>query len=186
VAVEQLVFPSSTLPESLRWQILSFVRQQWVSDLDGPDRIRRWIHRSAYHPVHYVLVDGDFLISHIGILWKFQEYEGKTFKLFGLGHLFTYPSSRGLGHGSRLFGAATEYIDSRDGDLALLTCQPGLAGLYGRAGWEPMPNMTLLGRINGQEYRETELPMMRFLSDKGRQIREQLRDSTLRFGGDIW
>ena len=115
--VEQHLYTSADFPAELKCQTLSFLRVEWPEGFMGDNRLRNWITNEADHPIHLVLVEAGLLISHINVVWKYLEHGGITYKTYGLTGVFTYPSFRGQGYGSRLIEAGTAYIRASDGDI---------------------------------------------------------------------
>lgn len=170
---ELLIFPDDDFPPEYRCQVLAFLRVQWPEGFLGENRLRNWITRPAYHPVHFILAEAGLVISHAEVVWKHLEHAGDIYKTYGLTGVFTFPSFRGQGYGLQVITAATGYIRSRsDADVGMFHCAPDLKRFYMKAGWIPMEStITYIGpRQNPVEARE--LRMMQFFSEKGRFGRE--------------
>ncbi|MCC7353062.1 MAG: hypothetical protein IT330_04830 [Anaerolineae bacterium] len=62
--IQQLIYPSAELPPDLKCRVLSFLRREWPEGFAGKNRLRDWITKEKYHPIHFVLVEDGVLISH--------------------------------------------------------------------------------------------------------------------------
>ena len=182
---ELLTFTSAEFPEHLKWQAVSFLRVQWPDGFVGENRLRNWVTREADHPIHIVLVEQDILISHTNVVWKYLNHNGETYKAYGLTGVFTFPSFRGQGCGSRVIAAGTAYIQASDADIAMLYCDERLRSLYAKQGWKPLDtSTTYLGTAEKPERVDDEILMMLFLSPKGQQGQPAFETKPIHFGGD--
>ena len=59
-------------------------------------------------------------------------------------------------------------------------------GFYERVGFEPMDEMVTLIGDPSHPRRSNDIGFMRFVSEKGKQIRELFAKGTLYFGDDTW
>lgn len=183
--VQQRIYKDTGLPDYLKWQILSFLRIEWPDGFQKENLLRDWVTKKEHHPLHYVLIGKNkLLVSYVGVVWKRLTHAGKTYKMYGLSGVFTYPQFRNLGYGLQLVKAAKRYIDQSDGDVALMTSK--LKGFYEKAGFEYMKHITLLEGIpegykkyNGNVY-------MLFLSEKGKSARSDFETKPIYFGETMW
>ena len=170
---ELLTYTSADLPESLKWQALSFLRVQYPDGFRNENRLRDWITKEEDHPIHIVLVEQELLISHTNVVWKHLDHDGVTYNTYGLTGVFTYPSFRGQGYGSKVVAAGTDYILRSDADIAMLYCEASLVNFYARHDWVKMDKSVSYIEENGQSVRVAdEILMMLFISPKGRRSRE--------------
>ncbi|MCI0643769.1 MAG: GNAT family N-acetyltransferase, partial [Chloroflexi bacterium] len=170
--VEQYIYSSADFPADLKCQTLSFLRVEWPEGFVGENRLRDWITAESEHPLHLVLVEAGLLISHTNVVWKYLEHAGVTYKTYGLTGVFTYPSFRGQGYGSRIVAAGTATIQASDADIAMFHCDHRLRDFYGRQGWEALEQATTyIGPRDKPVLVEDEILMMLFLSPKGQQGR---------------
>ena len=182
---ELLTYTSADLPESLKWQTLSFLRVQYPGGFMNENRLRDWITNQADHPIHILLLEQGILISHTNVVWKLLEHDGITYKAYGLTGVFTYPSLRGQGYGSKVVAAGTEHILRSDADIAMLYCEETLTNFYARHGWIYMHNSISFIEERGQPVRvDDEILMMLFLSPQGQRGRAAFEDKPIYFGGD--
>src|SRR5437764_7687958 len=89
------------MPRDLAWQVRSYTRIQWpFLDVTGSD----WWDFTPRedNPVHFVIADGDLLISHASVNWRNVRHSGQTYNVFGLSTVFTYPAYRKCGHAQRV------------------------------------------------------------------------------------
>ena len=184
--VEQLCYAHKELPSELKCQVLAFLRITWPEGFTGPNRLRDWISRPEFHPVHLLLVDTGVLIAHTEVLWKYLDHAGTTYKAYGLSGVFSYPAFRGQGFGERIVRAGTAYIDASDGDIGIFHCAPELARFYARAGWTALEGATTLVGDPAMPETSDEVMMVRFLSTKGEQAREAFTAEPLYFGPVTW
>jgi GNAT superfamily N-acetyltransferase len=182
--VEQHIYTSADFPVDLKCQALSFLRIEWPEGFRGENRLRNWITKEADHPVHVVLIEAGLLISHTNVVWKYLDHAGITYKTYGLTGVFTYPSFRGQGYGSRLIAAATTYIRASDGDVAMFHCDPGLRNFYAQHGWEALAQATTYLGSSEKFLVDDEILMMQFLSLKGQQGRASFEREPIYFGSD--
>ena len=182
---ELLTFTSAEFHESLKWQAVSFLRVQWPDGFTGENRLRDWVTREEAHPIHIVLVEGNILISHTNVVWKYLNHEGALYKAYGLTGVFTFPSFRGQGFGSQVIAAGTSYIRKSDADIAMLYCDSSLCSLYARQGWISMDtSISYIGTEEQPVLVDDEILMMLFLSSKGQQGRAAFETRPIHFGGD--
>ena len=90
---------------------------------------------------HFVIADGDVLVSHALAHQKKIEHAGETWDVGALSSVFTYPTHRGGGFGEQIVAAATDDLRGRNVDFALLFCGNRVKSLYQRTGWEHRPNL---------------------------------------------
>jgi GNAT superfamily N-acetyltransferase len=184
--IEEKVYPSNEIPPHLKWQILSFLRMEWPEGFVGPNRLRDWISREKDHPVSILLVEKNILISHSEVLWKHLQIGDKTYKVYGLAGVLTYPGFRGQGFGSRVVDLATAYINESDADLGVVFTQPHLKDFYESSGWLPMPEPIFLIGSRESPVLTDHLVLMRFLSEKGQKIRKVIETERIYFGEEDW
>lgn len=169
---ELRTYTSAALPESLKWQAVSFLRVHYPDGFINENRLRDWITKEEDHPIHIVIVEQGLLISHTNVVWKHLDHDGIMYKAYGLTGVFTYPSFRGQGYGSKVVAAGTEYILSRDADIAMFYCDPSLMNFYARHGWVYMDKSVSFIEEKDQPVRvDDEILMMMFVSPKGQRGR---------------
>jgi predicted N-acetyltransferase YhbS len=132
------------VPRDIALQIASAVRFIWPAMLGQKTPL--W--ESTPYPddgVHFVVVDGDVLISHTLVTSRKLTHGGETFNVYGLSSVFCYPSHRGTGLGEQVVAAATDHIRKQaDADFALLFCGERVKSLYLRHGWEYVPELKII------------------------------------------
>jgi GNAT superfamily N-acetyltransferase len=80
-------------------------------------------------------IEGD-LVSYTGIILRQASCDGRPARVGGIGGVMTHPAARGHGHASRGIRRAMDFFREQRGvAFALLVCEPGLLGYYGRLGW---------------------------------------------------
>lgn len=182
---ELLTYTSADLPEILKWQAVSFLRVQYPDGFLNENRLRNWITKEDDHPIHIVIVERDSLISHTNVVWKHLDHDGVTYKAYGLTGVFTYPSFRGQGYGSKVVAAGTDCIHRSDADIAMLYCDASLMNFYARHGWNYMDkSISFIEEENRPVRVDDEILMMLFLSPKGQRGRPAFEGKPIYFGGD--
>lgn len=175
------VFPQAEMPAVYKWQAIAFMRTQWPSIFRGDLRFMAETYPPELNPVHFVVAEGDALVSYAAILRLTVIHAGRDFSAYRLGNMFTFPPYRGEGHGWRVLEAATHFIQQSDADVAALLCDPALETFYSAAGWSVTRSPTRDG--TPLQYTECEtLRMMLFLSEKGRRSRGEFERSPLYVG----
>ncbi|MBN1303953.1 MAG: GNAT family N-acetyltransferase [Anaerolineales bacterium] len=156
------------LPELFKWQILAFMKVEWPFIFSGPYQFTEDTYPPEQDPVHFIIAEGNALLSHAEIINMNLEHAGTAYRVYGLGNVFTFPPYRGNGFGLEVVKAATNYIHNSEVDAAILFCDPKMNTFYETAGWEGLPGAST--RIGTPEKSEENdgLRMMLFLSEKGR------------------
>ncbi|MEO6434765.1 MAG: GNAT family N-acetyltransferase [Tepidisphaeraceae bacterium] len=131
------------VPRDIALQIASAVRFIWPNFFGKTPPL--W--ESTPYPndcLHFVLTEGDILISHAIVSARTLAHSGETFNVYGLSSVFCYPSHRGGGFGEQVVAAATDYIRKQpDADLALLFCGERVKSLYLRQRWQHLPDLQI-------------------------------------------
>ena len=183
--VQQHSYKDSELPDHLKCQIVSFLRVEWPDGFQKENRLRDWITKKEHHALHFVLVeDKNILVSYAGVVWKYLSHAGKTYKMYGLSGVFTYPQFRSKGYGLQLVKAAKKYIDQSDGAIVLMTSR--LKGFYEKADFECMKTMTLFEGTPQRHKKHKENVYMLCLSKKGKSARRDFEKEPVYFGETIW
>jgi predicted N-acetyltransferase YhbS len=155
------------VPREIAIQIASYVRVQWPG-LIAPGK-PLW--EATSYPaecLHFVLTDGDVLISHAAVSSRRLAHGGETFNVYGLSSVFCYPTHRGSGFGEQVVAAATAHIrHASDADLALLFCGARAQSLYTRCGWELVPGMQIRYGDDNREFNDGRV-MTLFVSSRAR------------------
>jgi GNAT superfamily N-acetyltransferase len=155
------------VPREIAIQIASYVRVQWP----GITKRRTPLWEGTIYPpdgLHFVLTDGDVLISHAMVGSRPLEHRGEQFHVFGLSSVFCYPTHRGSGFGEQVVAAATDYIrQQEDADLALLFCGDRVTSLYTRCGWELVPAIEIRYGADNRAFNDGHV-MTLFVSERAR------------------
>ncbi len=182
-------YTPEAMPDLVKYQILSFMRTEWPQGFTGRWRGRRWISRPEFNPVHFVMLDQEFVIGHAERLWRTWQHNDTSYSVYGISALFVYPDYQGEGYGRRLVQAITQdCMQQPDADLGMLWCEPALRDFYVGCGWEPMDNtVTLLGdSLEQAEEHHDEMLFMRFFSGRARAQQGEFEDAHLYFGWTTW
>lgn len=182
----QLIYPRAELPLCLQCQILCHLRTTWPEGFSEEDPRPEWLSHLEHHPIHFVLLDGSFIISHAQVVWKYLEHAGETYKAYGLSGVFTCPDFREQGYGRQIVEAGTTYIKSSSADMGMLWCAPSLRNFYTASGWIGLDQAkTLVGSKDNPTVYHLLL-MMLFLSPKGQQGRPSFENGPIYFGPEAW
>ena len=173
------------IPPQYECQIRSFLRIQWP-DTEEADNNEPLIDPEL-HPVFFFLARENTLLSYARLIWMNVSHNGQTYKLYGLGDVFTYPASRNKGYGGQVVASATDYIRADPkADTALLLTEPSLHSFYQQSGWQHISDLSIsFGDYqNPQSY--TGYPMMLFLSKKAQEARRDFQKYPIFLPGDEW
>lgn len=155
------------VPRDIAIQIASYVRFQWPAFIGR--KMPLW-ESTPYpdHCLHFVLVDGDVLVSHAIVSSRGLRHRGETFNVYGLSSVFCYPTHCGSGFGEKIVAAATDHIRRQsDANLALLFCGERVRSLYTRQGWQHVPAMKVLFGDDNREFNDGYV-MTLLLSERAR------------------
>ncbi|MBV7328329.1 GNAT family N-acetyltransferase [Chloroflexi bacterium TSY] len=181
-----LTFPSQELPPYIKYQILSYVRIEWHWIFQGGNQLWDFTLKDT-HPINFVLIENDVLISHAEANWRHLEHRDQIYKVYGLSAVFTYPAFRKQGYGHQVVEAATEYIESSDADIGMLFCLPNLKDFYGKSGWTSLENIEIrYGAEDDPEINGDELVMVRNVSERGREALTAFEQEPLYIGAYTW
>ena len=98
--------------------------------------------------------------------WVPLQHAGRTWRLYCLGDVFTYPAFRQRGLGGKVTAAGTALIRSdAAADLAILFCDPAHASFYSRHGWVAAPELRATKGFNEGREPQEGLPMVLILSN---------------------
>ena len=177
-------FTGDTLPEHFGWQIHDFVRIHWF-DIFAYEK-EADVHPAMWHPTYFIVNEQRALYSVATAVWQDITVNGETYRTHGLSGVLTYPAFRKKGYGQQVVTAATDFIKQQAGaDLAILWTGSNLETFYNRSGWEyPQAFTVTTGEPENPEI--GEFPMLLYLSDRGRALRESLAGKSLYFGPYYW
>jgi GNAT superfamily N-acetyltransferase len=173
------------VPRDIAVQIASYVRVQWPGLIGQSAPL--W--ESTPYPVdgrHFVLMDGDVLVSHALAHRRQVEHDRETWQVGALSSVFTYPTHRGRGFGEKVVGAASEFLRRDAIDLALLFCGERVAPLYRRAGWQIVESAKILYGDPAGPSTESCITMGIFLNAKGESARTVLQREPVYVGRRTW
>jgi aminoglycoside 2'-N-acetyltransferase I len=185
--MEELHIYRSTkdLPRQFEWQIRTFLRILWFDN--NEDDLNEPLTAAELHPVYFVLAREDSLVSYARLIWMNINHLGNSYKMYGLGDVFTFPASRNKGYGRRIVSAATDYIRAdTEADVAILLTESGLENFYRSSGWEHFPELTLLTGEQANPQVRDDFAMMLFLSGRAKQNRSDFQTQSVFLPGDEW
>ncbi len=169
------VYSQFGFPPGLKRQALAFMREQWPSLFTREPACAAETFVAALDPVHFVATERDLLVSYASIVPLNVEHAGKAYMAYALGNMFTFPSFRGHGCGTRVLRSATDFIHHCDVDIAILFCEPKHECFYARNGWEATRSPTRIGAPGRYEVHDLSR-MMLFVSEKGRGGRKDFQE----------
>jgi len=178
-------YPKPAVPREVAAQLRSYVRIQWPF-LDARDG-RLWEVPIDSDARTFVVLDGEVLVSHAEANFRNVEHAGTTYRVGGLGAVFTYPAYRRGGFAQRVVRAATEFLDASDADLALLFCGERLREFYKTFGWTAAEEAQIrYGERTNQQAYAGGIVMMRFISEDGRAAGAAFRRDAVYVGRRTW
>lgn len=91
------------------------------------------------------------LVSHVGVITREADYNGKRVVLGGVGGVETHPQARKQGYAGAGLVRAGEFLRKERGvDFALLFCSEELLRFYGRFGWQHFRGDVLIMQTTGK------------------------------------
>jgi hypothetical protein len=161
------IYPHAQFPAIFKWQAIAFMRMEWPSIFQGDNLYMPETYPPEMDPVHFVVSQGDTLISYGALLKINLAHSGADYRVYGFGNMLTFPPFRHQGWGRQVLQAATLFIGQSDADVAALFCDPSLEPFYAAQGWTTTHCPTRLGQPNQfEDYPPSR--MMLFISKKGR------------------
>jgi len=161
------IYSQTEFPVIFKWQAIAFMRCEWSDIFQGENLYMPETYPPENHPIHFVLAEGETLISYAAIMEVRLHHGGNVYHVYGFGNMFTFPPFRKHGYGEQVLLTATNYIRASAVDLAILFCDPKLEGFYAASGWQATHSPTRLGQPDQYQVYEPSR-MMLFLSEKGR------------------
>ncbi|MCP4538771.1 MAG: GNAT family N-acetyltransferase [Chloroflexi bacterium] len=163
------IYQQSDFPATLKWQAIAFIKTEWPFVFTGDDMFLTEPCSPDMDPVHFVVTEGDSLISYASIFRLSLNHSGTSYEVYGFGNMFTFPPYRKQGYGRQVLELATDFIKRNDVDVAILFSEPQVEMIYAACGWEPAPAPTRIGIPNDYEVLEGVKKMILYVSEKGQQ-----------------
>ena len=186
IMLKLVTYRRPEMPLSLAWQIRSYVRIQWPY-LDAPIHSPWDQSQLTESPLHFMLVDGELLVSHASVNWRSIRLDGEAFSVFGLSTVFTFPAYRKGGHAGRVVQAASDHVRALPGDVAMLFCAPALRSFYEGCGWIGIDSARILfGDRDQPSLKSDNLVMMLFISERGMAARIKFEHERVYVGPNTW
>ena len=160
------VYPQTELPAIFKWPAIAFMRMEWSDIFHGDNLYMSETFPPENHPVHFVLAEGETLISYAAMMEVSLNHYGNVYRVYGFGNMFTFPPFRKHGYGRQVLQAATRFIQASTVDIAILFCDPKLEDFYAADGWKATYSPTRLGQADQYQVYDP-LRMMLFTSEKG-------------------
>ncbi len=162
------IYPQAELPASLKWQALAFIKTEWPFVFSGDDLFLTEPCPPDQHPVHFVVAEGDSLISYASIFRLNLAHAGTQYEIYAFGNMFTFPPYRKQGYGKRVLKTATDYIQKSDVDAGILFCESNVESFYQACSWQTAGMSARKGTPDDYEQHENILTMILYASEKGR------------------
>src|SRR5687768_6126964 len=118
------VYTQPDFPAIYKWQAIAFMRMEWPSIFEGDNLYMPETYPPELEPVHFVVAEGDTLISYGALLRLDITHAGSEYRVYGFGNMLTFPPFRRRGYGGQILQAATHWIQESDVDVAILFCDP--------------------------------------------------------------
>lgn len=178
-------YPAEDLPDHLLWQLRDFARIQWYQEITHDIKLQ--LHPEKWHPRYFVLVQDQILVSSATVLWKMIDFQGRSYKVYGLGMVLTYPEYRKKGYGRHVVSVATHFIkQDPTADLAILQTAPYLERFYAEHGWEHPPHVKVLNGSPENPVDDSGWIMAMFLSEDAQNNRKHFDETPFYLDTDIW
>jgi GNAT superfamily N-acetyltransferase len=159
-------YGKSEVPREIAIQIASYVRFQWPAFAGRKTPLWESLYPSIDR-THFVLTEGDVLVSHALVHGRPLAHGGQTWSTWGLSSVFCYPTHRGSGFGEQVVDAATGHIREQPAaDLAMLFCGERVKPLYTRHGWQHLAGLRVT-YADGKAFDDGYV-MVLFVSDRAR------------------
>ena len=172
------VYEQKDFPSVYNWQAIAFMRCEWPSIFQGDILYLSTPYPPEWEPVHFVLAEGDSLLSYATLMKRSISHAGREYSIHGFGNMFTFPPYRKQGYGQKVLHTASEFIQQSSVDLGILFCDKSLESYYAREGWSATKSPTYLGYPEEHSLYEPSR-MMLFVSDKGKAARTDFDNSAL-------
>lgn len=123
------------------------------------------------HVSSFCRVEGGALKAQASIMEAGFCHKGQPYRAQGIAEVVTHPSCRGQGYALSLLRAARAAIGFSGADVCIFTCEPGLRGLYEKAGFTPCPGLQLVGGTEDEPFPSGELGLVTFCELLSRRAR---------------
>lgn len=175
----------SAMPDTIRLQIIAFMRQVWPDGFRGENLHRCWIHPAGDNPLHFIgMLPNGCVAAHASALWRPFSAYGQEWRIGGLSGVFTFQHLRKEGWGGAVINAAREYLETLHLDAAIFCCEKISEPFYRNAGWEILPGSTLT--LGNPPRIESGTVLFRSFGARGDQLKKHLAESPLHFGDYTW
>jgi hypothetical protein len=162
------IYSQTDFPAILKWQALAFMRVEWPYIFTDDERFLTETYPIEFQPVHFVVTEGEILISYAATVNVTLRHANRSYKVCGLGNVFTFPPYRREGNGHKVLKLATNVIKESDVDVAILFCEPTNISFYASEDWISTLSPTYIA--DGKDhYKYDEQRMMLFISNRGKQ-----------------
>lgn len=161
------IYSQTDFPEVFKWQALAFMRVAWADAFVAEDKFITQTYPIELQPVHFVVAEGEVLLSYAATMKFTLEHNNCSYKVCGFGNMFTFPPYRREGNGHKVLKLAKNAIEQSDVDVAILFCESNRVSFYESVGWINTPSPTFVADDESSYEIYDEQRMMLFVSDKG-------------------
>ena len=170
------IYTQQDFPSVYNWQAIAFMRCEWPSIFQGDILYLTEPYPPELDPVHFVMAEGDSLLSYATIMKRDLSHAGHDYTIYGFGNMFTFAPYRKQGYGRKVLQAATNFIHESTVDVAGLFCDKSLEGYYALEGWLATHSPTYLGYPEERRLYDP-LRMMLFISKRGKVAERDFENS---------
>lgn len=183
-AIQFREYADQDLPETLKLQVLCFLRIVWPDGFTGPDQFRDQITDPGLQPHHLLYVAGTQLVSHLELITTTVTVNGVDYRVQSPTSVLTYPAYRGGGWSTRLNREAAARIDSSDAHIGVLMCGTDLIDFYRRTGWTHASRASIVVGPDGDTWKSDDVLMTRSTSRRSVQFLEDVRHHPMRVASE--
>ena len=79
---EDRIYSQSEFPAVLKWQALAFMRTEWPYIFEEDDKFLTETYPPELNPVHFVVVQGDMLISYAALVRTTLKHAGYIYQAY--------------------------------------------------------------------------------------------------------
>ncbi|MEO8392302.1 MAG: GNAT family N-acetyltransferase [Chloroflexota bacterium] len=184
--VDLVHYSSEQMPPDLAAQFNALYEQVFLEDGNDDDGMFELPDAPGRRLEHFMVVEGDQLVSHADVSERIISHRGETYKLRGIGEVMTDPNFRRTGHAQRAVAAASDYICTTDADIGMLFTMPELESFYGSSGWITINTQGVTFGDPDQPRFDDAYVMMLLLSDKAKAHRADFEHGPIYVGHLLW
>ncbi len=144
----------ATLSEELISELASLWQEVYGQDYHNDLPVHLGQEKQYNHNIYYIIRAGGKVVASTRMTISQSDH-----RLGGLGEVATIPEYRGRGFAQKLCQQAADEFENSGGEAVFLgTTNPAAVRVYGKVGWQSLPNSIVMLRVTGsgnpQEYIE--------------------------------